>query len=231
MQKPQSATAIKSVMTQGFASFLVRIGEKYAAATLIVQQSGLLRPCEVLNLTREYVRLPGSIVLKVSGQRVVKLVIRNAKTEKNGKSQVALIEDEVAVKTLELLMDSNKNIPKTANLFANITYTHYAKQLQLAAKFFDLDHVKVTPLGARLGKAVGSFNRGIPLSDIAVGGRWSSLESAISYIKNGQASLINVNISLFTESEIRKEVKAFKDMIRDNWGALYERGEVIEINN
>lgn len=80
-----------------------------------------------------------------------------------------------------------------------MTYAHYSKELQLAARFFDMNDEKVTPHGARLGKSVESFNNRISFEDIAVGGRWSALDSAIGYIRNGQASLINVYMSSFTE--------------------------------
>lgn len=119
--KPQSETAIKSIMEQRFAQFLGRKGEQYAAAALIIQQAAFIRPCEVLKLTRGEVRLPGSIVLEGAQSRVAAVVIKNAKTAKKGKPQVAMIENEIAVKTLEILMDANRNHPKTANIFANIS--------------------------------------------------------------------------------------------------------------
>lgn len=217
---PQSATAINSLMAQGLASFLGRIGEQYAAAALIIQQAAFLRPCEVLNVTKADFRLPESIVLEGTPQRVASVVIRNAKTAKKGKPQVAIIDNEIVVKTLEILMDYIKNLPKTENIFANIIYSHYSKQLQLAARYFDLDHIMVTPHGARLGRAFEDFNNRVTLEDIAVGGRLSTLDSAVSYIKNGQASLINEDMGPYSESELRIEAGSFRDMIRGSWEAL-----------
>lgn len=101
--------------------------------------------------------------METSQQRVAAVVIRNAKTVKKGKTQVAIIENELAVKTLEILMNSIRNLPKTANIFANIAYSHYSKELQLAAQYFDLDHIRITPHGARLGRAVEEFNNRVLL--------------------------------------------------------------------
>lgn len=152
---------------------------------------------------------------------------------KNGKPEVAIIEYEIAVKALEIIMDSNKKFPNTANILTNITYTHYSKQLQLAARYFDLNHVKVTPHGAILGRAVENFNNRVPLDDIAVVGRWTAIDSAVSYIDNWKASLINVNMSPFSESEIIREAENFRNMILSNRGNLRkkERVEIITIQN
>lgn len=97
--------------------------------------------------------------------------------------------------------------------------------LQLAARYFDLDHVRVTPHGARWGRAIDNFNNRIPLDDIAVGGRWSEIDSAIAYIKNGQASLINIDMGPFSESELRREAAIFRDLIRGNWEALRKKAD------
>lgn len=69
------------------------------------------------------------------------VVVINEKTAKNGKPQVTIIADEIAVKDLEKVMDSNASMPKETNIFANLPYARYSKLLQLAASFFDLDEV------------------------------------------------------------------------------------------
>lgn len=74
-------------MDEGLAKFLRRIGEQYADAAIIIQKSSFIRPCEVLNLTSGDVKIPGSIVLEGEKSRVETVVIRNAKTAKNGKPQ------------------------------------------------------------------------------------------------------------------------------------------------
>lgn len=220
---PKSATAINTLMARGFASFLHRISEHYAAAALIVQQAACLRPCEVLGLKQRHVRLPGSIALRGAGPRVAALVITNGKTAKNGKPQMAIINDETAIQVLEILIESAKHLSNNAGLFANITYAAYSRHLHTAANYYGFGTVNVTPHGARLGKAVEDFNNRIPLDDIAVGGRWAELQSAIAYIKNGQASLANINIPRDTQEEL---IAAEKRLIRTTtakWASLRKR--------
>lgn len=156
--------------------------------------------------------------------RVAGLVINNGKNAKKGKPQVAIIEDIVAVETLEILMHTTRKMPKTTNLFANITYGNYNKQIQTAAQFFGLKDVKVTPHGARLGKAVENLNSRVLLDKIAVDGRWADLKSSISYIRNGQASLAKINMSPYTQSEIKKHEKHFTKMVRGRWEIFYKNG-------
>lgn len=45
-----------------------------------------------------------------------------------------MIENEIAVKKLEILVNSNRNLLKTVNIFKNLTYAHYSKQVRLAAR-------------------------------------------------------------------------------------------------
>lgn len=118
--KPKSVTKINYVMLKGFESILGRIVEHCVAEALIIQKAGFLRPCEVLNLTRQDMRLLGRIVFEGVGKRVAEVVIKNDKKAKNEKPRVALIEDEKAVKTLEVLIYSNRKMTKTANIFAQL---------------------------------------------------------------------------------------------------------------
>lgn len=109
-------------MARGFADYLHRMAQQFAASALIVQQVAMLRPCKVLDLTRDDIRLPGDIVLTGTSGRVAGLVITNGKTAKNGKPQVAIVEDKVAVEVLEILMFTSRKMPKSTNLFAQLTY-------------------------------------------------------------------------------------------------------------
>lgn len=174
---PKSAMAINSLLAHAFARYWNRMGQPYAAATLVIQQAGLLRPCKVLGLTRADIRLSGSIVMNGAGARVAGLMINNGKTSKNGKPQLAIIEEPTAVKILEILMMAKQHHSDDSSIFDNISYIFLSKQLQLAAQFFGLSDVKVTPHGPRLGGAVENFNSRIPLDDIACGGRWEDLET------------------------------------------------------
>lgn len=184
----------------------------------------MLRPCEVPQLTRNDIRIPGDIVLTSTNGRVAGLVINNGKTAKNGKPHVAIGEDGLAYRTLEILMHTTRKMPKSTNLFANITYGNYNKQIQSAAQFFGLKDVNVTNHGARLGKAVKNFNSRVLLDDIAVDGRWADLNSAISYILNGKASLAKINMSAYMQSEIIKHEKHFTKMVRERWDKIYKTG-------
>lgn len=108
-----------------------------------MQQVGFLRLCDIKNITRKDIRLPGSIDLKGAGWRGAAVITKNTKPTKTGKPKVEIIEDEITVKKLEIIMDSNRNTIKEAKIFSKITYAHYRKQLQLAAKYLDLNHAKV----------------------------------------------------------------------------------------
>lgn len=121
-------------------------------------------------------------------------------------------------------MHSAKKMPKTTNLFEILTYANYSKQLQATAQFFGLQDVKVTPHGARIGKAVENFNSRVLIEDIAVDGRWADLSSTISYIRNRQASFAKINMSPYMKSEIMRHAKQFTTMIIERWEKVYKEG-------
>lgn len=97
---PKPTKSIKSSMARRFTAYLHRMAQPFAAAALIVQQAAMLRPCEVIDLTRNDIRLAGDIELTGARSRVAGLVITNVKTAKKGNPQVAIIKDAVAVEVL-----------------------------------------------------------------------------------------------------------------------------------
>lgn len=84
--------------------------------------------------------------------------------------------------------------------------------------------MKVTPHGARLGKAFENFKSRVLTDYIAVDRRWADISSSISYIINGQASLAKINMSSYMHSEIRRYEKHFTSMVRERWGKIYKTG-------
>lgn len=190
---PQSATAINSVMTRVFASYLSRSGELYAAAAIVIQQARFLRPIEMLNLKRGDVKLPVHLSLDRVKKKVIGLVINNGKQSRRGSLNLHSY-DEVAVKLIEVLMSVNTSHPKTANLLDNTSYAHYNKMIQNAARYYCLKGGCITPRGARLGKAVETYNNRTAINDIALDGRWARPESSVDYVKNGQASFAKTHM-------------------------------------
>lgn len=157
------------------------------------------------------------------GPLVADLVIANGKTAKNGKPRLAIISDEIATQVFEILMETTMNLGHDTGIFANITYTAYSSHLLTAANYYGFGKVNVTPHGTRLGKEVEDFNNRIPLDDIAVGGRWAELQSAIAYIKNGQASLENISIPHDTQKELTAAEKRFIQTTTAKWDRLRKR--------
>lgn len=79
---PESATAINFAMARVFEDYMHRMAQPFAVAALLILQAGMLRPCEVLELKREDIRLPGDIVLTGADTSVAGLVINSGKTAK-----------------------------------------------------------------------------------------------------------------------------------------------------
>lgn len=220
---PQSATAINSLMARAFAAFLQRMGEPFAAAALIIQQAALLRPCEVLALTSEDIRLPGDFVLEGAGEREAGLIITNGKTAKHDKPQLAMVKDDIEVKVLEIVVHAAKDKPASKSIFGELTYAQYSKCIQQAAQFYGLKDFKVTPHGACLGGAVEIFNSNESLDDITVGGRWAEPTSAVAYIKNGKASLAKINMNDFMQSELRRYAQLFIITVERKWRKIQKK--------
>lgn len=118
-------------------------------------------------------------------------------------------------------MNTKSKHPKTAFLFENTAYAHYNKQIRNAAQYYCLAGMRITPHGARLGKAVETFNTRVSLEDIALEGRWARVYSAVDYIKNGQASLAKLPMSSFVQREIRREEKLYRTLVNKQWQKMH----------
>lgn len=220
---PKSATAINSTMARAFSSYLNRPGDPYAAAAIVIKQVSFFRPCEVLSLDRDNILLPGHLSIEGGKKRVIELVINNGKTAKKVKPQLAFVEHPTTVKLLEVLMAGNTNHPKIANLFENTSYTHYNKQIQLAARYYGLHKGRLTPHGERIGKEVD--NHRVDLKGITLDGIWANSDSTIEYIKNGQASLDKIGFSTCTQAKLRREGELYRKVVDRKWQKMTKERE------
>lgn len=120
-------------------------------------------------------------------------------------------------------MESSKDLPGNASIFANITYCTYRKHMHTSSECFGFGRVNVKSHWEGLGKSVEDFKNITPLDNIAVGGRWDEIQSAISYIKNGQSSLSNINITHPTQKQLQDAEYRFIYMTMNKWSALRKR--------
>ena len=172
---------------------LIKKGKVTAATVLFTSFTACLRVSKALKLTWSRVALPGDLRLSAYPPGTAGVNIYDAKTSRyTGKLQFVKISDPDGVK---LLSEVHRSCPDKSSRIAPITYQQYKDDLRQSLTNFQLHETPFTSHSARIGKATEDFIRGVPVEQIAINGRWKSLNSLRYYLNNGRAWILNTPLS------------------------------------
>ena len=159
----------------------------------------LLRPKELFGLKRGHLRLPS--VSSFGGLRVAVLTIVNPKNKAfMGRLQVRMMRDEDSLAWLGWHCASLE----TADLLWPYSRQLFVKLLRDALRFFDLEHLGLTPGSLRAGGATHMLETGVPVQNIKYAGGWASDRSLASYLQEAEAA--NTLLSMTDPQSRRLEV-------------------------
>ena len=168
-------------------------GRIEAALTVLLTFSACLRVSDPLALKMQDIALPGDVCLAAYEALVAGLNIRDVKTARyTGRLQFVKLED---LHTIKLLQAWKSALKRDTGPLVTLTYQSCTTDLKAAFASIALHNVSFTPNSARIGKATHDFISGVTVSQVAVNGRWKSLNFLRYYVTNGRAWLLDTNIS------------------------------------
>ena len=205
LQPAKSSAPFTTDIVLATAWYLIHLGH-VASITLYVTFFACLRVSEALGLKAEYIAFPGDARLLAYGPDVAGLNIRDAKTARyTGCLQFVKLENPHCIAYLETWIRGTKRTP-----LVHISYQTYAAQLKIGISTMGIGDVPFSSHSARIGKATEDYIKGLPVAQIALNGRWKSLNSLRYYVNNGRAWLLNTPIPPAAQAMIRQ---AAADMI------------------
>ena len=185
-----------------------------AACVLLTSFSACLRVSEALSLRMQDIALPGDMRIASHGSHVAGINVRDAKTARySGTLQFVKIDDVDAIKFLQAWKASTS---QSNGALVCLSYHTYAADLNNALAAFGLHNAPFTSHSARIGKATQDYVAGVPVDQIAVNGRWKSLNSLRYYVTNGRAWLLDTNISPNTQHRLNDAARHMKQLIQSN---------------
>lgn len=163
-----------------------------AAALLLISYDALLRLSEGLSLMWDNILFPGDLRLQGYGALTAGVTILDSKTSRSaGRFQFVKIEDKNVIQFLKVYRSMNR---VTTHFVNELTYSRYERSLKQAARRLGVSNQHFSSHSARIGNTTQEYIRGKPVEQLAVDGRWKSLNSLRYYINNGRARLANLNI-------------------------------------
>ena len=200
LRPAQSSAPFTKSLTLALSWTLLVGGFTPAAVTLVTTYCGCLRVSEALALRLEDIALPGDVRLASYGPRTAGLNVRDAKTSRyTGRLQFVKLDDIDAVTLLGLWKASAQ---RSSGPLIQLSYQQYSTQLKGALSSLGLKDAPFTSHSARIGKATQDYVSGIPIDQIAVNGRWKSLNSLRYYVTNGRAWLLDTAIPRHAQQRI-----------------------------
>ena len=192
--------------------FLLASGTPEAAYIRLTTFCGCLRVSEALAFCINDIALPEDVRLASYGPRLAGLNIRDAKTARYTVSlQFVKIDDTDAIQFLQACISSSKQI---TGPLVRLTCRTYATDLKEAVAAFGLQNALFTSHFARIGKATQDYVAGIPVDQIAVNGRWKSLNSLQYYVTNGCAWLLDTKIPPATQQRLADAARQMQHLIQ-----------------
>lgn len=158
----------------------------------MLSYEALLRVSEALSLKCNDISFPGDIRLQGYGPLTAGVTVIDSKTSRSsGRYQFVKITDPKVIQFLKVYRSTHELNAKFVN---QLTYTRYERSLKQAARALGVSNHHFTSHSARIGKATHEYISGRSVEQLAVDGRWKSLNSLRYYINNGRARLANLNI-------------------------------------
>ncbi|PXF41892.1 hypothetical protein BWQ96_08394 [Gracilariopsis chorda] len=170
-----------------------------------------VRASEALNLFWSEVAFPGDVGLSSFGPTMAGKNIKDAKTSKTtGRLQSVPINDQTVIKFLRAYQLQNRS---NHHFAPNVSYKTYLSPIKTVSSSFGLSHGRFSTHSARIGKATEEYVNNLPVQQIAINGRWKSLNSLRYYLDNGKSWPLNSNISDSQQSLIRSYAAKLLDLI------------------
>eukprot|EP00178_Gracilaria_changii_P016391 TRINITY_DN466_c0_g1_i1.p1 TRINITY_DN466_c0_g1~~TRINITY_DN466_c0_g1_i1.p1 ORF type:complete len:419 (-),score=36.56 TRINITY_DN466_c0_g1_i1:32-1288(-) len=206
-----SASPLTRQMCFAFAWKLLLTRDIQAAAVLLLSFAACLRVSEALKLCWKDIAFPGDIRLSAFGKGIAGVNIADAKTSrKTGRLQFVALKCHEVIVFLQVLKTS---FPHQTRISGKLSYPTYLKAIKTIAKTYSFKHSKITTHSARIGKALEDYVRGTPVQQIAIDGRWKSLNSLRYYLDNGKAWLLNMGVNSVSQTQLQADELAFVNAI------------------
>ena len=206
----QSATPLSKDMVHAFAWYLINSNRPQSALVAMITYVACLRVSEALNVSWSDVPFPGDVRLRSHGPQVAGLNIADAKTtRKTGRLQFVALPDQLCIKLLRIYQVELSTDGKIVNL----SYSKYLRDLKDAATSFGLYNSRCTTHSSRIGKATDDYIKGLNVDQIAINGRWKSLNSLRYYLDNGKSWLLNISINERQQQQISAASSSMKTLV------------------
>lgn len=213
-QKPKSATPLDSQLCFAFATEMIRRKWVTFAMVLLPSFSGLLRASEALKLKWTDVAFPGDSSIQAYGPLVAGINIWDAKTSRySGHLQFVKIKENETIQFLYVLKHFNHSDEAISPNLNMSTYDRHIKQI---ASVFGLHNQQFSTHSARIGKATEEYIKGTAVNQIAIDGRWQSLNSLRYYVTNGRSKLCLMNMSSQNQMRVKERALQLQSLLQ-NW--------------
>lgn len=195
---PESAIPLTKGFLKAFVVELIQREQKQCAMALALAWAGYLRANEVLSLNWGDVAFPGDPRLSSACINTAGINIRDAKT---GRNQFVPIVDEGVIAMLSLF-SHGKYHRKEEKLFS-LSYRKYLDTIKNVSTNLGITDKPLTTHSTRIGGALHSYASNKDDKDIAITGRWQSINSLRRYLTNGRGWLMNLSFTSSSSSRIR----------------------------
>lgn len=211
---PSPSTPMSYEMARAFSFHLLTTGRPHAALILLLSFSGYLRASEALGLLWEDVVFPGDARITAFAHHTAGINVRDAKTAKaTGEYQFIQIQCPLTIQLLRLAAHGDTPTPRVA---ATLSYSTYLAAVKAVAQHYGFTNARFTPHSTRIGAATEAFITGTKVSDIALLGRWKSVESVRYYVTAGRAWMASTKIATQAQLSIKTDAKNLQDAIFGN---------------
>ena len=205
------AAPLTKQMVFAFAYHMLVSKQPQSATAIILSFFGCLRISEALHLCWKDVALPGDVRLSAYGSGIAGINIRDAKTSRQtGPLQFVKINDVIANGYLRVL---HGDVSDHGSRVTAASYQSYSLDLKGAAKTFGFNPAIFTTHSARIGKATEDYIQGIPVDQVAINGRWKSLNSLRYYLNNGKAWILDNRVTPSHQDKLRQAEQRFIDLV------------------
>ena len=188
-------------------------GNCEAAIVILTTFAACLRVSEALFIEIQDIAFPGDARIAGYGHSTAGINIKDAKTSRyTGRLQFVKLDDP---QTIKIIQAWTKVTNRKTGRLVTLNYQRYSANLKTALSSLDLQNAQFTSHSARIGKATQDYINGLPVDQIAINGRWKSINSLRHYVTNGRSWLLDTHIPAAAQNRISEAASNMQYLIEN----------------
>ena len=217
LQPSKSSAPFTKTITLALEWHMVVQGNCKAAIVILTTFAACLRVSESLLIEIQDIAFAGDARIAGYEHSTAGINIKDAKTARyTGRLQFVKLDDP---QTIKIIQAWTKVTNRKTGRMVTLNYQRYTANLETALSSLDLQNSQFTShsaaLAARIGKATQDYINGFPVDQIAINGRWKSINSLRHYVTNGRSWLLDTHIPAAAQNRISEAASNMQYLIEN----------------